>query len=133
MSDTFSNKIKQLRLSQGLTLQEVGDRVGVGKSTVRKWENGIIENMRRDKIAKLAHALGVTPAFLMGWENSNDLNEIVPPAATPRALTPDENKLLDNYAKLNAMGKDKVQEYTSDLTEQSKYTQDTESSEQMIS
>lgn len=67
--DELSNKIKQLRLAKGLTLQEVGDIVGVGKSTVRKWENGIIENMRRDKIAKLAKALDVSPAFLMGWED----------------------------------------------------------------
>lgn len=65
-------KIKSLRLAKGLTLEQVGDYVGVGKSTVRKWENGIIENMRRDKIAKLAHILGTTPDYLMGWETPND-------------------------------------------------------------
>lgn len=42
--------------------------MGVGKSTVRKWENGDIANMRRDKIAKLAIALHTTPAYLLGWE-----------------------------------------------------------------
>ena len=35
---------------------------------MRKWENGDIENMRRDKIASLAAALHTTPAYLMGWE-----------------------------------------------------------------
>ena len=64
----FSEKIKLLRLDQGLTLEEVGKRVGVGKSTVRKWETGAIANMRRDKIAKLAEALHTTPGYLMGWE-----------------------------------------------------------------
>lgn len=64
----FSEKIKELRLSKGLTLEQVGDKVGVGKSTVRKWENGMIANMKRDKIAKLADALGVSPAYLMGWD-----------------------------------------------------------------
>ena len=63
----FGEKIKMLRLQQGLTLEQVGDRVGVGKSTVRKWESGQIANMRRDKIAALAKALGVTPQYLMGW------------------------------------------------------------------
>ena len=64
----ISDKIKTLRKQRGLTLEAVGKHVGVGKSTVRKWENGEIKNMRRDKIALLADALGVTPGYLMGWE-----------------------------------------------------------------
>lgn len=63
----MGEKIKQLRTEKHLTLEQLGDMVGVGKSTVRKWENGMIANMRRDKIAKIADALGVSPAYLMGW------------------------------------------------------------------
>ena len=55
----FYEKIKALRLQRGMSLQAVGDIVGVGKSTVRKWENGDIKNMGRDKIELLAKALGV--------------------------------------------------------------------------
>ena len=51
-------RIRELRLARGMTLEELGRRVGVGKSTVRKWETGAIANMRRDKIAALAEALG---------------------------------------------------------------------------
>jgi repressor LexA len=58
--------LKNRRLELGLTLEEVGDIVGVGKSTVRKWENGMIENMKRDKIALYAKALRVSPLFIMG-------------------------------------------------------------------
>jgi len=64
----FSRKIKELRLRKGMTLEQVADIVGVGKSTVRKWETGMIANMKRDKIALLAKALGTTPAYLMGWK-----------------------------------------------------------------
>ena len=49
------------RKELGLTLEEVGDAVGVGKSTVRRWENGMIKNMGRDKIAKLAKILRMDP------------------------------------------------------------------------
>jgi len=70
---TFGEKIKALRLERGMTLEQVGDIVGVGKSTVRKWESGQIANMRRDKIALLAKALGVTPGYLMGWEPMNEI------------------------------------------------------------
>lgn len=63
----MAQRIKNLRVSQNLTLEQVANEVGVGKSTVRKWETGMIANMRRDKIASLAKALHTTPAYLMGW------------------------------------------------------------------
>lgn len=69
-SSEMSKRIKELRLSHGMTLEQVANEVGVGKSTVRKWETGMIANMRRDKIASLAKALHTTPAYLMGWEES---------------------------------------------------------------
>lgn len=68
----FSRRIRDLRAKHGLTLEQVAQSVGVGKSTVRKWETGMIENMRRDKIAKLAAALHTTPAYLMGWNDDAD-------------------------------------------------------------
>ena len=67
MSD-MASRIRDLRQQQGLTLEQVALSVGVGKSTVRKWETGMIANMRRDKIAALANALHTTPEYLMGWE-----------------------------------------------------------------
>ena len=36
----------------------------------------MIENMRRDKIAALAKALGTTPVSLMGWEEEQKKNDI---------------------------------------------------------
>lgn len=68
----MGQKIHELRTQKGLTLEELGNIVGVGKSTVRKWENGIIANMKRDKILKVSEALGVSPAYLMGWEENTD-------------------------------------------------------------
>lgn len=68
MDQGMAQRIKDLRQQRGLTLEQVAEVVGVGKSTVRKWETGMIANMRRDKIADLAKALGTTPGYLMGWE-----------------------------------------------------------------
>lgn len=75
-SGDMSNKIKELRKARNMTLEEVGNKVGVGKSTVRKWETGMIANMKRDKIAALAKALDTTPAYLMGWEEEQKKNDI---------------------------------------------------------
>lgn len=65
----LAKKIRELRAKHGLTLEQVAQQVGVGRSTVRKWETGLIANMRRDKIEKLAKALHTTPGYLMGWED----------------------------------------------------------------
>lgn len=62
---TIGEFIKKRRLELGLTLEEVGNYTGVGKSTVRKWEMGFISNMGRDKIASLANILNVSPIVLL--------------------------------------------------------------------
>ena len=79
--NNFSIRIRELRAKHGLTLEQVAQQVGVGRSTVRKWETGIIENMRRDKIAKLAAALHTTPGYLMGWSDEQEVS--LPANITP--------------------------------------------------
>ena len=106
-------KIKQLREEKGMTLEQLGDKIGVGKSTVRKWENGMIANMRRDKIGLIAIALGVSPAYLMGWEEET-------PAATPDLDSP-EQKLLTAFALLNELGQEEALKRVEELAELPKY------------
>lgn len=43
---TLGDRIHYLRTEKGYTLQELGDMVGVGASTVRKWETGYIKTLR---------------------------------------------------------------------------------------
>ena len=95
MEEGMAQRIKTLRQEKGLTLEQVADVVGVGKSTVRKWETGMIANMRRDKIAKLASALHTTPGYLMGWdEKENSPDEL--------QLNEGEKMLLDLFSKVPA-------------------------------
>lgn len=93
---TPGDRIKNRRIELGLTLEELGKRVGVGKSTVRKWETGYIANMRRDKIAKLADALDVSPLYIMGIENPEE-NE----PAEEGKLTEKQSELLDLISSLS--------------------------------
>ena len=67
----INDKIKTRRLQLGLTLEEVANKVGVAKSTVKKWESGQINSMRQSKIIKLANALNVDPAFLIFEDDKN--------------------------------------------------------------
>lgn len=76
----ISRKIKELRMRKDLTLEQIGDYVGVSKATVLKWESGMIKNMRRDKIVKLAEILGTTPGDLLGWTDKepSTFTDIIP-------------------------------------------------------
>lgn len=68
---TTGDRIHYLRTQLGFTLQELGDRVGVGASTVRKWETGSIKTLRTDKMQKLSQALDTTVDYLMGWTDNS--------------------------------------------------------------
>ena len=97
MSEGMAQRIKELRREKGLTLEQVADIVGVGKSTVRKWETGMIANMKRDKISSLAKALGTTPAYLMGWKEDEEDKKISPDELS---LTEGEKVVLDLFRQI---------------------------------
>lgn len=57
---TLGDRIHYLRTEKGYTLQELGDMVGVGASTVSKWETGYIKTLRTDKMQKLSERRSTT-------------------------------------------------------------------------
>lgn len=102
----FKDKLKYLRQKQGMTLEQVGDAVGVGKSTVRKWETGDIANVRRDKIDRLAAALHTNPAYLMGWTEESLLPS-APISGTEtgkKPLSRQAQQLAEDYDALDVWG-----------------------------
>ena len=64
---TIGHKVEYLRKKQNLSLAELSKKIGVGASTILKWESGAIKDMKADNLKKLADALDTTPAYLMGW------------------------------------------------------------------
>ena len=63
--------LKARRLRLGLTLEDVAAKVGVSAATISRWESGDIANMRRDRIVALSSALQISPAVLMGWDETD--------------------------------------------------------------
>ena len=97
----MENILKEKRLEKKLTLEQVGEIVGVGKSTVRKWENGMIENMGRDKIVSLSKALGISPLDILGIGDSED------------ETNPIKKELNDIFDLLNSKRQRKVLNFAS--------------------
>lgn len=107
--ENIGKRIKELRYQKGMTLEELGSKIGVGKSTVRKWEEGIIQNMRRDKIILVSEALGCTPEFLLGYNSTSTIDD-------SRI-----DLLFDYVSNLNDEGINKLLDYAKDLSEFPKY------------
>lgn len=71
-NESIGDMIHERRIALGMTLEDVGKAVGVTKSTVRKWEKGMIKNMGRDKLAALARVLEINPAALVVPDQVDD-------------------------------------------------------------
>ncbi len=72
---TIGDRIKNLRLKKKYTLDQLGKKISSSRQTLYKYEQGIIENIPKQKVESLAKALDTTPSFLYGWEDSYYLNE----------------------------------------------------------
>ena len=95
------NFLKQKRMEKNLTLEQVGNFVGVGKSTVRKRETGMIENMGRDKIVALSKVLDVSPLEILGIPETEETPFVVPTNIMNvyKQLTTENQEAVYRYAQ----------------------------------
>lgn len=66
-----ANNIRKYRKMKGMTLQELGDKVGMTRSAISKYELDRIP-IKNNVLEKIAQALNVSPLTLMGWDTEED-------------------------------------------------------------
>ena len=115
---TTGERIRQLRIEHQMTQEELGAKVGVQKAAIYKYENGLIVNLKRSTIEKLALVLDTTPTYLMGMEDDE-------PQQT--TLTSSQASLLAVFNELNEEGQSKVIGYAEDLCRTGYYKKDSAS------
>lgn len=115
---TTGERIRQLRIEHQMTQEELGAKVGVQKAAIYKYENGLIVNLKRSTIEKLALVLDTTPTYLMGMEDDE-------PQQT--TLTSAQASLLAIFNELNEEGQSKVIGYAEDLCRTGYYKKDSTS------
>lgn len=72
---TIYERIKNLRLTLGMSQEELAKRVGYeGRSAISKVENGE-RDISQSMIEKYAKALNVSPAYLLYGNNYKDFND----------------------------------------------------------
>ena len=78
---TMGDRIRYLRIQHNMSMEELGSKVGVGKTAIYKYEKGEVENLPRSTIEKMSILFGVSPSYLMcfdQWdENSAALSDEV--------------------------------------------------------
>ncbi len=82
MVGLINHRIKQLRISAGMTLAELAEKVGVKEATAQRYESGEIKNIKHDTIRRMAKIFNCSPSYLIGWEDN------IVSAAPPSALLP---------------------------------------------
>lgn len=106
------NARKKLKMSR----VELGKKVNLHESTIKRYEDGHIKSLDIEKLKEFASALDISPAYLMGWEEENkETNQ------NEDAISIEEHKLLKNFNKLNKTGKDEAIKRVEELTYINKY------------
>ena len=105
----IGERIKKLRKEKGLSVDYIAEKLGKNRATIYRYESSEIENLPYPILVPLADILGTTPMYLMGCE-VEDIR-----------VTKEEKQLLENYNKLNSKGKEKLLDYSDDLTTNIKY------------
>lgn len=117
MKKTISQRIKEGLEIRGMKQSELVEKTGIGKSSISTYISGAYEPKQRN-IYKIAKALNVNEAWLIGLDVEMDRISTV----NKLEVTQDELNLLNNYKKLNNLGKTEANKRVEELTEINKYT-----------
>lgn len=120
---TVGERVRERRKSLGLTQEELGKKLGWGKSAVCRVEKEG-NNITTDRITKIADALSCSPGFLMGWTSNPaqvSIYDAVPGSEYPtddngypivRAAAPSDSPQLQKY-EVSAEKYELMQKYDS--------------------
>lgn len=93
---TVGDRIKKQRECLGISQTDLANKIKSSKQTLYKYENNIITNIPSDKLEKISEILGVSPAFLMGWEENltSENADIIPDLMSNKNIMEAVRKLL---------------------------------------
>lgn len=123
---TMGERIRTLRKQHNMSMEELGFRLGVGKSAILKYEKGQVENLPRSTIEKMAILFGVSPSYLMcfdQWEENEQLlsDEVVLIERIQAKWGKEMICIMQNFCELNADGQKTLQTISESLCELNKY------------
>lgn len=119
MDNLIGERIKYLRTLADMSQEELGNRVGVQRAAINKYEKGSVTNIPISTIEKIAIVFDVSPNYLVGWNDAcaNSLaTEVKIIQGVKKFFGKDSVELLELYADLTPRAKKKVLEYAGDMS-----------------
>ena len=71
----ISNRLYAALETSGYSYGELSKLTGIPKSALQRYATGETEKIPLDRLEKMANALGVSSAYLMGWEDQEPTKE----------------------------------------------------------
>ena len=72
LKEGFSKRLDNALKAKGISQSELVKRTGIGKSTISQYLSGLYI-AKQDNISKISKALDVSPAYLMGWDDDEEM------------------------------------------------------------
>lgn len=113
----MGDRIREKRIEKGLTMEQLADRLGVGRSAVNKWEKGHVQNIKRSTIEKMCTIFDCSPGYLFALENDETEEPMyieIEPIRKSETLT----RLLAYCKLLNPEAQNDLLKYAKYLNEQ---------------
>lgn len=66
----IGRRIRERRIELGLSVDDLAKKLNKNRATIYRYESNYIENLPTSVLESISKILNVTPAYLMGWENS---------------------------------------------------------------
>ena len=107
----FKDRLNMLRLQNKYTLEELGKKIGVGKSTISNYESGY-RYPKMEQLEALADLFNVDLDYLTG---RSDVSSVV---------SYDDDRILHYFHKLNSRGKAKAINEVKDISNIYEYVAD---------
>lgn len=114
--EIFSKRLKKLMSDNNETTYSLGEILNLSAATISRYTDGKMAP-KITTIYSMATHFNVNPVWLMGY----DVKKILETQNNKIELSKEETTLLENYNKLDNEDKNKVVDYTKLLSNQDKY------------
>lgn len=100
----INERIKSRRKELGLSVDKIAEKLHISRASYYRYETKEVYNLPIDIVQPLSHILGVSPAYIMGWEDRQGNNKLAPDTTVMLELfdqlDPDDQQEIIDVIKL---------------------------------
>lgn len=126
----FWERFYNLCIQNGKKPNPLGKEIGISSGIISKWKTGSIPN--GENLILLSNYFNVSIDYLLGREEQNSKISECNKFSVPDSPDEQQQKLIDNYNRLNNSAQKALVQYSDYMTTQSDNLKDTSDTDKMI-